>query len=369
MVIFMRALAIYGYYLPRFDLGFILYLPKGNQMEFVNMEEIEVKSTVPEIEEEKALQSFDNFFDDIGSGWSLVVIREAPKEYKGFLEEIPIENPETVRREIDLGYLSRKWGGEVIKLLLRSPRGVFSRRILIEMRSYAPKMYGKTMGEAPQQEQMSMIDMFRLAKEMNPPPTPVQHTSELTPILNVLLEKMLNPPPTPAPQSSDSKMLETLEAITKMRELVQPAPEGGALWETVASKAIESLMPLIAEKMAHSPVPQRPTAPRAQVVHTIPPPPPSASAPTSPAAPPPPSASAQLTNTDQVPDENLLMEMAQEQLGKMSGEDITNLYLAALNDLPENKRAAALDRLESELFDEEPEIAQPANLSAQIPGR
>lgn len=336
---------------------------------------------VPDEDDEiKMLQKFDDFFDDIGSGWTLLVCRESPKELKSFLEEIPIENPSSIRENIDLGYLARKWGGEVLKLILRSPTGEFRKRILIEMRSYPPMRHGKPISDHEPAERISPMEIFKMVHEMQPPAR--NQNSELMPILQVLLEKTLNQPqPTAAaPQNGAEQMLGMLTALSKMREFVQPAPEGSQ-WESVAQEAVKALMPLLADKISN-PQPPR-AAPKSPVVHM----PPTIAAPMRSQIPPQPIAvppaeviskngGEQLGNSDlpdrpaqTIPPDFDLMEIAQNQLSQMSGEDITNLYLAALNDMPENKREAALSRLDKELFDdEETDIPdeQPKDLPASI---
>lgn len=300
----------------------------------------------------KMLAGFDNFFEGIGSGWSLVVTREAPKEYKGFLEEIPIDNPDEVRREIDLAYLARKWGGEVLKLLLRSPQGVFSKRILVEMRTYPPMKNGHVLGAVEPAERIDTLSIVRLLKELQPAPAPPPQ-SDLMPFLTVLLEKVMSPPAAPIVQSTDSKLMDTLTAISKMRDLVQPAPEGGAMWESLAGKVIESLMPLVAEKVASGGAP-RPTGPRAPVMHMPPPPPPMSSPPPSPSSAPPTTAEPEPITNISSPEDDMI-DLARSQLQNMSGEQVTDLFLAALDELPQNKKAAALDRLEALIYDDEPE--------------
>jgi len=338
---------------------------------------LEEKNEKEEIadDEIQMLQKFDAFFDGIGSGWTLLVCREAPKEYKSFLEEVPIENPSSIRETIDLGYLARKWGGEVLKLILRSPTGEFKKRILIEMRSYPPLRNGKPMSSEETNERLSPMEIFKMVQEMTP--APKNQTSELMPILQVLLEKTLNPrTPTPAPALNGAdQMLEMLTALSKMREFVQPAPEGSQ-WENVAQEAIKAIMPLIAEKMnAAPPQPQRPGAP---VVHGAP----MQSNPIRSTAPPivlsaesdetnpvyRPDVQANPLPGNQVPPDFDLMAIAQAQLAQMSGEDITQLYLAALNDLTDDKREAALNRLDQELFDDESESETPENVPPSISG-
>lgn len=320
-------------------------------------------------DEIKMLQKFDDFFDDIGSGWTLLVCREAPKELKSFLEEIPIENPSSIRENIDLGYLARKWGGDVLKLILRSPTGEFKKRILIEMRSYPPLRNGKPISSDESTERLSTMEIFKMVQEMTP--TPRNQPSELMPILQVLLEKSLNPriPQAPAPQNGADQMLGMLTALSKMREFVQPAPDG-AQWENVAQEAIKAIMPLIAEKMTAAPA--QPPRPRAPVVHGAP----VQSVPIRTAAPPivvPENVETPFSDVqanpvpgNQVPPDFDLMAIAQAQLAQMSGEDITQLYLAALNDLPDDKREAALNRLDRELFDDESEPEPPENVPPSI---
>lgn len=299
----------------------------------------------------KMLAGFDNFFEGIGSGWSLVVTREAPKEYKGFLEEIPIDNPDEVRREIDLAYLARKWGGEVLKLLLRSPTGVFSKRILIEMRTYPPMKNGHALGFAEPAERLDTLAIVRLLKELQP--APLAPSSDLMPLLTVLFEKAINPP-MPIVQSTDSKLMETLQAISKMRDLVQPAPEGSVMWESLAGKVIETLMPLVAEKVTSKNIP--PQAPRSPVVHM---PPPAMSAPSATQAPLSPSMESTEPPIINVSREDDVLDMARSQLLQMEGEQVTDLFLAALDELPQNKKAAALDRLEAMIYEDEPETTDP----------
>jgi hypothetical protein len=298
--------------------------------------------------DEEILKKFDDFFEAAGSGWSLLVLRDAPKELRGFLEEIPIEDPGDMREQIDLGYLARYWGGEVLKLILRSPEGVFKKRIIIEMRSYPPLRRGRPIYEATHETkpEINPLEILKLARELSPAaPT---SNPEMMVILKSLLDRQLNPPEV-VRGSEDQRLLTMLTALSKMREFVQPPPEG-TQWEAVAAEAVRSILPLLTEKMTAAPRP-RPavvqSAPAVPIVSGTA----SESVPDKPEEPKPP---IELGDRD-------VLDAAQEHLQNMSGTQITQLYLAALQDLPENKRKEALDVLEESLFEDVPETEAPNN--------
>jgi len=309
---------------------------------------IEIMDDSESNEIEKVLSSFDTFFEGIDSGYKLVICRESPKHLKGFLEEIPIKGDSDISSAIDLEYLARTWGGEVLRLLLRGPSGKIERRLIIELRTYPPLKRGKPITLDGQEH--DPLEVIRAVRDIFPnPPAPQQ--SDLMPILKVLLEKaMTPPPPAPAPVlqngNSADQIVSLLGALSKMREFVSPQPEG-AQWEAIAGEMVKAFVPVLVDKIG-----TQPTQKAAQ-----------RSAPISP-APIVPVVSPPLESVKTVeptkPPMNLseedILSAASDQLEKMSGEQLTKLYLAALDNMPQNKRDEALNVLEGVLFVDEEDI-------------
>ena len=297
--------------------------------------------------------SFEELFDQYGEDWTLSIYRESPKELSGFLEEITLEAGEN---PVNLQYLINQWGGKVLRLMLRDNKGVFRRRMLLQLKSFPPRVNGKIINQGiddPENKKdlrTEFAEMLALVKSMTPaplPPPPPNNTLEtilplLAPILRAVAERAMNPPQLNSPSQAAS-ITEMMGALSTMREFVQPAPESGDMSAAFVGLA-EKVLPLIVEKKNaaanHPPVPMRPMAPIVRPV-SVPP----AAQDIRPVAPirPLPEEIKSDTVTNPEPSEEQMMNFLKNKLaaGGMGGDELTKLYFDTVSRLPENEQVAA----------------------------
>jgi hypothetical protein len=300
------------------------------------------------------VSSFEQLFDQVGGGYALLIYRESPRDLRGFLEEIPLNVGDEV---IDLGYLQKKWGGEVLKVLLRNPQGKFCRRMLIELRSYPPLRDYEPVRGGPvmpvKDTRSEFFEMMTMVKQMFPPPIiPESPWKDLVPliapVIGALAKKIMEPPPMPAaPASQAQNLTEVMGALTMMKDFVQPPAEGG----DIAGPLIN-----LGQELLKSPIFQRPAPPQAapQLQARVVPARPSQAAPPMPSSPPQ-SAPPQSAPPSMVPTEEQIMQFAQQKLAGLKGPELTKLYLDAIKLMPENEGRAAIDTLDEELGVDEDE--------------
>lgn len=299
-------------------------------------------------QEENYVSSFEEMFDSYGEGWTLSIYRESPKDLSGFLEEIELEPGEN---PINLQYLINQWGGKVLRLMLRDNKGVFRRRMLVQLKSFPPRVNGKLINEPdeiPKKDpKTELVEYLALVKQLQPqiPPPPPSGIELLLPILAPMIkafaEKALTPPPSSPSQAAS--ITEMMTALAQMRDFVQPAPEGGDMGASLISLA-EKALPLIAQKQATpQPIPQKRPVPISAPI-----PRPSVPQTTETVMEPNP-------KPDQPeaiePTEEQLMQILQQKLidGQIGGEALTNLYFDTVQRLPDNERAKAERVLENAL--------------------
>jgi hypothetical protein len=290
------------------------------------------------------VSSFEEMFDSYGEDWTLSIYRESPKELSGFLEEITLsagENP------VNLQYLISYWGGRVLRLMLRDNKGVFRRRMLIQLKSFPPKLIvGDTVEEDRKQKdtKTELIEMMTLAKSMIPPtPAPPPNPFEsivplLVPIIQAVAQKLMIPPPASQPQSQAASITEMMGALSTMRDFVQPAPEGGDLTPLIS--IAEKILPAMIEKNKN-PMPQY-MPPRIVPAAAIPRPSPSPSPPSN-----QPEKQEVLPTAE--PSEEQLMEFAQRKLSSLGGEQLTKMYFDSVARMSQNEQDAAQRTIESVL--------------------
>lgn len=303
-------------------------------------------------DDEQTVLSFEEMFDAFDDGWTLSIYRETPKELSGFLEEIALEPGEN---PIDLQYLINNWGGKQLRLMLRDAKGVFRRRMLVQLKSFPPKLYGKIIGEQAQtptvDAKKDLLDLITVLKAIQPPvPPPPPNQLEIivpliAPFIRSMAEKMLMPQPSPPSQAAS--ITEMMSALSTMRDFVQPAPEGGGDMGSAMVSLAEKVLPLLAEKRQAQPV----VGPMPRI------------APAAPSVVPTPETNAA------GPTEEQMMQFLQEKLanGGLGGEELTKLYFDTVQRLPDTERAKAERAFENALGLEPLENNTPEDDSLSIP--
>lgn len=302
-------------------------------MEYENMEKQDILT-----------EKIDQFLEGMSEGSAILVYREAPKDLAGFLEEIEIaenENP------IDLQYLAKTWGGEVLKLALRDKQGKFKRTVLIPMRSYPPKMNGKAISEKDEVETFEKLE--KMAKMLrgfnanhNPQPVIQQQSSipqwlpVMMPLIQTLFDRLLQPPP--APPAPHVQMGEVLEALKSAKDFVSEGSEPSwyapliKIGEVVAEKALTQQLqpPAQVQRLPSRPIPtQIPTSVPTQIPTSVP-----AQIPTS--------------VPTQVP-----AQVPTDIIKNISGKQAASFFLEAMEQMTENNREECLKEVFGKLGLEE----------------
>jgi len=200
---------------------------------------VETKNDDVDDGQDELLQKLDAFFEGISSSCSVGVYREQPKNLQSYLEEIELSDG---KNPIDMEYLKNKWGGRVLKLIIRGEDGRWSKRLLIPMRSYPPKVDGQVIPEwgplmqnpseasvsQPRSENTNPIEMFRAMNEIlksNAQPVSTNDTMAaiMVPIVQSLIERSFSQPaPNPALTGNPNSLLEMMTAMKAMRDFVAP---------------------------------------------------------------------------------------------------------------------------------------------------
>jgi len=85
---------------------------------------------------------FSDLFEGLsGTGYSAIIWRLAPPWCAGYLESMDVDPQDG----IDLGEIVRKWGGQKIMVKIKNDLGRFVKSKTINLKTYAPKRYGKTL--------------------------------------------------------------------------------------------------------------------------------------------------------------------------------------------------------------------------------
>lgn len=314
------------------------------------------------VDDGMVVQTFEEMFDNLGGGYALMIFRESPRDLRGFLEEIPLDAGDTA---IDMAYLTKRWGGEVLKLLLRNPQGKFCRRMLVELRSFPPLRDYKPVhdiGAAP--EKKNNLEFFNMLSAMKaafpPPPVPESPWKDvlplIVPIVGAFAKKILEPPVQPAHVPTQAQNLtEVVGALTAMKDFVQPPSEGGNDITGPLLSFGEKLLGAYSAKQAAQPKPAHVPVISAR----------SSAAPTSnQSAVPNPQETASTTE----PTDAQIMMFAQQKLATLSGPELTKLYLDTVKSMPQNEGERAIATLDEELgIDEDDEPEQEAITPTPIP--
>lgn len=301
---------------------------------------------------DSTLESFDNFLKETGDGYTLIITRTSPPSLAGYLEEIPIHDS---NNPINLRYLADTWGGDVLSLSLRGLDGKFHKRMILEMRSYPPKLYGVPIpagGGRAQPERLDPMDIVKMSRELMPPPIPQRDMlSEIAPILKIIMDRVQ--PPQPPPPSPAANIMDIMSALGAMRDFVQPPPEGGDAIATSLARVAEVFM---TSQMSKPQI--QSSSPRPHVV---------ASQPQIQAQPPP----QPLPQPKIEPEGDDIIKIMREKLAGMSGEQVSYLYLDVLENMSDDKREEALEILDKEIgMDDKDEDEKPTDsISTSISGK
>jgi hypothetical protein len=309
--------------------------------------------------EEEQLAKMDDFFSDLPSEYSIVITREEPREYKGFLDEFLVDD---LDKPLSIRDLIQKWGGKVLKILIRAPGGKFVRRFIIPLRSYEPLTNGMPCGRPyPSTAEMARNapnDYLELLKAVQgtikeiAPKQPAQTTQQgdstsqmliqlLVPMMTAAMQNMTRP----TPQTS---MSELMGMMVKMKDFLGDSPGNGDADQVLPGilKIGEALVTQRGTPQAQEPNPNRNrlTPPR---ITTIPNPNPAHLS----IAPVPAPNPAPAPESDKIPIDKL-----PDFVGSLPPDVLSGLMIEVLSRMDENKREALTDQLLSALGIEAEEI-------------
>ncbi len=303
----------------------------------------------PEIEtlEEDQLSRLDSFFGDLPGEYRIVLTREEPREFKGFLDEFIIDdldNPLSIRS------LIRQWGGKVLKILVRAPDGKFVRRFLVPLRSYPPLVNGiplqpggniSPQTQIPPQDghdyletlkvmQSAMRDIYQQQQS-----TPTENKSTemmmqmMLPFITAMAQNMTRQP------TNQPTMTDMMGMMVKMREFIGSDGKVGDSDDQVLPGLLRIGEALVTSRNTATPSPRSLLKPPRITSIPAPPQPPT---PTQTPTPTPPQISSQvpeMIETAKIP----------EMLCNLPTDIQKHLLLEILGQLPENRREALADAM------------------------
>jgi hypothetical protein len=236
----------------------------AGQNQTLSAEEKTAKEPELKAAEEK-LEKLDRILANIKSGWTIRVYRASPAWCKGHLEQIDFDEGDD---PIDLDYLARTWGGEVLRLRVSDERGKYQGNATIQLASYPPRRFGKLLKDPTIEPeiQTSMNSLSGIESLLSIVDRIRQN--ETLPILKLLLNQQQQ-----AAQPINTGMQQVLETATMFKQLKGIFGESTENEKPVNSGTIldtvNSILGAYAQIKKTNPVPQStivpPLSPRPQL--------------------------------------------------------------------------------------------------------
>ncbi|MDD5347798.1 MAG: hypothetical protein PHT59_04205 [Candidatus Omnitrophica bacterium] len=287
-----------------------------------------------------ALDQIQTLLKTVSPGYRIQVWRQAPREFRGLLEEIEVTDGQT---PLDLQYLARTWGGKELRIKIRNKKGQYKGTYDIPLYSHPPLFWGRPIPAYTPPSYPSEQTSMQFA----PPPVPAQsfagnNLAELLQVLqkyksteSELLSSLLNrtaaPPPTVQQPSPFEALNQAIELITRLQALTPAPPPPAPVSFQGGETDADSLVPHITRLIEMFLTRQERTAP----------PPPRTARP----APATPATTAPLNGKD------ILQSLAQA-----DPKDLAGVYRGVLAELPRNQRLAAIEAFENAFESVEPDL-------------
>lgn len=327
--------------------------------------------TAQEIAEDERVNKLMETLSSLQAGNRVIIERLRPSWCKGQLETLTV-GPEG----LDLEYLIRTWGGDVLSLKVLDSHGKMTGSITVELYSWPTRRLGKIIKDPKFQDDEDTPSTPAIASTTQTPADPVsplgtgpdhfmrmlellnaQRQSEVETLRALLVHQMQNQTPPPAPASTNGAssirdMAAMFKAFGELREVVQgdltPPGEAG---EQLPGQVMNLLQMFLAQK-ANEPKPQL-TGP---TMRSAPPSRPSRPSPILPGSSPAPFPEVQLPapaqSTEQSNVTNLrAAEPLDEQLANLPPDAAAHTLIAALARMPISKREATLGTFMQEFND------------------
>lgn len=199
-----------------------------------------------------ALDQIQALLRTVSPGYRIQVWRQAPREFRGLLEEIEVTDGTT---PLDLEYLARTWGGKELRIKIRNKKGQYKGTYDIPLYSHPPLFWGKPIptytppayAEPPQAYPRLHGDNA----PAYPPPYPSYPTAPPAPPIlgaGATLAELLGV--LQKYKSTESELLSSLLARTASSPLPAPTPS--------PFEALNQAIELIARLQSMSPPPAAP---------------------------------------------------------------------------------------------------------------
>ena len=306
---------------------------------------------------EDQLARIQRSLDGLRAGLTVTVARVRPTWCKGWLERIDVIEGEPV----DMDYLSRTWGGEVLRLRVCNEKGDYKAGADVPLYSWPCRHRGRLL-EAPNEEPLP----YNTGKTAEQAATPVpqgngfgqletmlktmSHLSEQKKSDLVAFAKLL--PQFTTPQTSGLGGLEQIGATLKMVKQIQTlfggAPAGGPA--SVIPEDTDNFLPYLTDiiKTVMGPKQGQQGPPRQQRV--VPPRPPG---PQGAQGHPGPQGHAQPPLRPVAPPDDSTLEKVAEMIAGLPPDAAAEVVAAAFGKMPEEKRAVSSAHFMSIVGDEE----------------
>lgn len=148
-------------------------------------DENEIEEKEPILEEpQDAVSRAARWFEGLKSGHTITVTRLKPTWCQGYLEKLYYVDGEP----LDVDYLIRQWGGELLRLQVRNANGAYVSQCDVPLYSFAPRARGQLL-QGPQTEQERGLPRHEIAQApvmQAPAQSPLDTASGLAALLNQL---------------------------------------------------------------------------------------------------------------------------------------------------------------------------------------
>lgn len=305
--------------------------------------EVTIASSTEEIESESGeVENFEEYFNYIGEGYTIVINRSEPQELKGFLEEIPLED-----NTFSLEYLAKTWGGKQFRVMLRNPDGKWCGRRIVNLRSYPPLMRGRRImdsdeilfGNAKRETRNDGDNILKAAQLLKAltPETQIQmptsnNSNDMLELLKIILAGQMQQMQSLQQQMQSPNQQQN--SVKNLSEMMSFMSEVKSFWgdnernnsgsedQAMVGSILEIAKTVLSKQPEQQVKQSRLVAPIPQNPRMI---------------------SGVKNNVENTVTEKSVEDLIQNALEKMNGAEATKLYLLKLQSLPEKDRENALD--------------------------
>lgn len=354
-----------------------------NDDDIKTTDEFEAADFDPPIEVKK-MEKLTRLLSSLQAGWKVAILRQQPSWCKGHLETIEIYNPGDEGSQIDVNYLIREWGGQLLFLKIHDERGKWVGGGAVSLFSYPPKVHGKVLREPDYTEILNPAPQTPPWPYPYPPPQQTAApTLDFGKLLDIVMKQKNSDPAMllkvlelqqqaqqrQAPPMSQNPLEQMMGMLSLFREMRGVFGELAGVGGGGGGGDDGGMMPMIAEVVKGLMAKQNQPLPQRRVLS------PPRQAPNmaghDTAQPLPPTQSVDESNRE-------TLGSIADKLARLAPDDAAEVVLTALGNMPEQDRSRAMTAFLSQMNEDEDldeqstmddnSIDEPVNPNTQILG-